>query len=94
MGLLSFLMMMAQYKIIYDRKNCIGASSCAILAEKFWTMDKKEDKADLMGAKKTGEDTWELEIDELYLEQNKEAARNCPVAVIKIVDEKGKEVKI
>ena len=85
---------MAKYKISYDRKNCIGASSCAILAEKFWKMDKNDDKADLVGGKKTGDDLWELEIDELYLEQNKEAARNCPVNVIKIVNEKRKEVKI
>ena len=88
---------MPQYKIVYDRKNCIGVSSCALLAGKFWVMDKKDDKAVLVGGKlvegkNKGDHTWELKIDENDLEINKDAARNCPVNVIKIYDEKGKEV--
>ena len=85
---------MAKYKIVYDRKNCIGARSCAILAEAFWTMDAKEDKADLVGGKNIGNETWELTIDEKDLHVNKEAARNCPAMVIKIYDENGKEVTL
>jgi len=82
---------MPQYKIIYDRKNCIGVSSCAILAEEFWKMND-DTKADLMRAKQIREGVWELEIDEKDLHKNKEAARNCPVGVIKIVDESGHEI--
>lgn len=85
--------LMPRYKILYDRKNCIGVSSCALLAEKFWVMDKKDDKAVLVGGNKKGNDeAWELTIDEKDLEVNKDAARNCPVNVIKIYDEEGKEV--
>ena len=79
------------YKIVYDRSNCIGVSSCALLAEKFWKMNE-DTKADLVGAKQVKEGMWELKIDEKDLHENKEAARNCPVGVIKIFDEKGKEV--
>lgn len=82
---------MPTYKIVYDRKNCIGVSSCAILAEKFWKMNE-DTKADLQGAKQVKDGVWELEIEEKDLHQNKEAARNCPVNVIKIYDEEGKEV--
>ena len=82
---------MPQYKIIYDRKNCIGVSSCAILAEEFWKMND-DTKADLMRAKQIREGVWELEIDEKDLHKNKEAALNCPVGVIKIVDESGHEI--
>lgn len=115
---------MPRYKIIYDRKNCIGVSSCALLAEKFWVMNRRDDKAVLVGWKRVGEklvgaelvegelvvgklgggklvegtnqghDTWELIIDEKDLEVNKDAARNCPVNVIKIYEEEGKEVTL
>lgn len=90
---------MPKYKIVYDRRNCIGVSSCALLAEKFWVMDKKDDKAVLVNAtlaegKNKGDDTWELLIEKKDLEINKEAARNCPVNVIKIYDEEGKEVPL
>ncbi len=82
---------MPKYKIIYDRNNCIGVGSCTILAEKFWKM-AQDDKADLVGAREIGNGIWELEIDESVLEENKEAARNCPVGVIKVFDEKGAQV--
>ncbi len=90
---------MPKYKIVYDRKNCIGVSSCALVAEKFWVMDRKDDKAVLIGGKlpegkKQGDDVWELIIEEKDLEVNKDAARNCPVNVIKIYDEEGKEVEL
>ena len=67
-------------------------------------MDKKNDKAVLVGGKlvkgklaegkNKGDDTWELDIEEKDLEVNKEAARNCPVSVIKIYDEQGKGVNV
>ncbi len=81
---------MPKYKIIYDRQNCIGVSSCAILADKFWKMNE-DTKADLIGAlKKNG--FFELEIEEKDVHINKEAARNCPVGVIKIFDAQGKQI--
>ncbi len=83
--------MVKKYKIIYDRKNCIGVGSCALLAEKFWAM-ASDDKADLIHGKQRKDGFWELEIAEEQLFENQEAARNCPVRVIKIVDEQDKEV--
>lgn len=88
---LHFLRVMQKYKIIYDRQNCIGVSSCALLAEDFWKM-AADDKADLVGSKENSSGVWERHIDEKDLEKNKEAARNCPVGVIKIVDENGKQI--
>ncbi len=83
---------MAKYKIVYDRSNCIGVSSCALLAEQFWKMND-DNKADLLGGTEKNPGIWERIIDEKDLHANLEAARNCPVMVIKIFDEKGKEVK-
>ena len=82
---------MPTYTIVYDRSNCIGVSSCALLAEKFWKMNA-DDKADLVGAKETAAGVWELEIDEKDLHLNQEAARNCPVRVIKIFTKEGKQI--
>lgn len=82
---------MSKYKIVYDRKNCIGVSSCAILAEEFWKMNE-DNKADLIGGKENAEGIWVREIDEKDLEKNKEAARNCPVGVIKIFTKEGKPI--
>ena len=82
---------MAKYKIVYDREGCIGVGSCALLALKFWKMTPENDKADLLGAKKRKDGKWELIIDENDFFVNTEAARNCPVNVIKIYDESGKE---
>ncbi len=83
---------MAKYKIIYDRNNCTGVAACRIVAEKFWEMNK-DDKADLIGSRCVGNDIWELEIDEKDLLENMDAARNCPVRVIKVVDEFNNEIK-
>ncbi|MBI2668954.1 ferredoxin [Candidatus Woesearchaeota archaeon] len=89
---------MPKYKIIYDRKNCISVGSCALLAAEFWKMNPTDDKADLVDGKQNEkqkkDEVFELEIDEKDLHQNKEAARNCPVNVIRIFDEKGKEVTL
>jgi len=87
---------MTKIKIVYDRKNCISVGSCALLAERFWKMNQEDGKADLIGSRpKEGEDdVWEREIEDDDLEENKEAARNCPVAVIKIFDKSGKEMKL
>jgi len=82
---------MTTYKVIYDRKNCSGVAACNIVAEEFWKM-AQDGKADLVGAKQVGDDIWELEINENCLRTNLEAARHCPMLVIKIIDQEGKEV--
>jgi len=82
---------MAKYKVVYDRKNCTGVAACNIVAERFWTM-AEDGKANLLGAKEVGDGLWELDIDEGDLQTHLEAARHCPMLVIKIIDLKGKEV--
>ena len=81
------------YKVVFDRKNCTGVAACAIVAEKFWKM-AEDDRAELVGSRNTGDDVWVLEIKEDALKLHKEAARHCPVKVIKIIDESGKEVHL
>ena len=81
------------YRVIFDRKNCTGVAACAIVAEQFWKM-AEDDRAELVGSQNTGDDVWVLKIQEDILKSHKEAARHCPVKVIKIVDESEKEVHL
>ena len=83
-----------KYRVVFDRKNCIGAAACAAVAPEFWEM-KDDGKADLIGQKvdKAGNQFIILTHGQLTpelksaLELNKEAAEVCPVQVIHIYDE-------
>jgi ferredoxin len=75
---------MVKYKIIFDRANCIGAGACAAMDSEHFKM-VGDGKADLIGGKDIGDGKWELEV-----EGNSniiEAAKACPVVVIKVKDE-------
>ncbi|RME78203.1 ferredoxin [Candidatus Woesearchaeota archaeon] len=75
---------MARYKIVYDRNGCIGAGACAAVS-KNWKMNDLDNKADFL----------EAEFSEEDLEHNLDAARMCPVQVIKIINtETGEEVPL
>ena len=81
------------YKVVYDRKNCIGAAACAAVAPEFWEM-KEDGKADLVGGNvdEHGNQFIILKESELTKEMkraidlHKEAAEVCPVQVIHIYD--------
>jgi len=82
---------MARYKIVYDRANCIGAGACAAMDPSLFKI-AGDGKADLIGGKDVGEGKFELESDENPLIV--EAAKACPVEVIKVKDaETGEEIK-
>jgi len=80
------------YKIVFDRKNCIGAAACAAVAPEFWVMNE-DGKADLVGYKdEKGNQVLIVKESQLskegknVLRLNKEAAEVCPVQVIHIYD--------
>ena len=78
---------MKKYRVVYDRKDCIGAAACTAVS-KLWIIKEGGDgKADLLGAEsKQNNDVQEKIIDETQLEEMLEAARVCPVNVIHIFD--------
>ncbi len=81
-----------KYKIIYDKKGCIGGTVCAAFAPEFWKMEGELATLIKPEALKR-EDYEELIIDEKDLAVNVEAAEGCPVYVIKIIDlETGEQV--
>ena len=80
---------MPKVKVIYNRRDCIGAGACCIVAPKFWKMSEDE-KADLLGSKEnpeTGKYELEIEVSEDDLARLKESADSCPVMVIEIQEE-------
>ncbi|TSD02056.1 MAG: hypothetical protein Athens071426_571 [Parcubacteria group bacterium Athens0714_26] len=75
-------------KIIQKREECIGCGSCTIVCQKFWKMNEKDMKADLIGGKINDSGEYELEIKNISAEDldcNKQAADVCPVKIIKII---------
>lgn len=82
-----------KYKVIYDRKNCIGVLTCVAFHPERWQINKEDSKADLVGGKEESEGIFILEFTAEELDKFKSAAEVCPVRVIKIFDlESGKEV--
>ena len=88
--------MAKKYKIILNRKECIGAASCVGALQEYWSIDEGDGKADLKGAeRKNNNENQELiiELDEKQLQAHKHAAEVCPVNVIRIFDlETGQQI--
>ena len=88
--------MAKKYRIVLERKGCIGVASCVGALPEYWSINEAdEQKADLKDAKKDKEGNQELilELDEKQLETHKHAAEVCPVNVIHIFEvETGKQL--
>ncbi len=82
--------MATKWKIVHDRPGCIGCGACAAACPKFWKMSDADGKSDLIGGKAVG-DKFELEV-VADVGCNKAAADGCPVNVIHLVDETGKQI--
>jgi len=72
---------MAKIKITYKRAECIGSGACAAADPKNFIM-AEDAKADLTNSNNIGDDVWEVEMEENTAVI--EAAKACPVLVIKI----------
>jgi ferredoxin len=76
-------MTLAKYKIIYDRKKCMGAAECEALNPLLWAI-AEDQKADLIGGRQNGKGQFELTLDDGDVEQNRKIARSCPMGCISI----------
>ncbi len=75
--------MTKQIRIIHYRQKCIGCNACIEAAEYRWRMSKKDGKSVLLGAKEK-KGVYSVIVHEHEYEPNREAARNCPVNIIKV----------
>lgn len=75
-------------KIIHYREKCIGCNSCVEDAPQFWKISKVDGKSCLVGSKKNkrNENIFIREISEVEVAENKQAEKDCPVNIIKVVD--------
>ncbi len=71
------------FKIIHYRKKCIGCNACVEVAPFRWRMSRKDGKSVLLESK-AKKDFYIVEVSDDELEENKIAAQNCPVNIIKI----------
>ncbi|MGB0851618.1 MAG: ferredoxin [Bacteroidia bacterium] len=70
-------------QIIFYRQKCIGCNACFEAAPEQWAVSRKDGKCNLIGAiEKKG--VFQLKIDDEDYDNNKIAAANCPVRVIKV----------
>ncbi|MCJ7479112.1 MAG: ferredoxin [Candidatus Nanohaloarchaeota archaeon QJJ-7] len=72
-------------KIVYDRTGCIGAGTCEALDPEDFEL-VEDGLADLKEGEESGNGTWEKEIPEERKEEALDAAKSCPVNVIKVID--------
>lgn len=76
---------MGRYRIIYDRTGCIGAGTCEALDPDDFKL-VEDGLADLVDADDEQGGVWEKEIPEDRMEAALDAAKGCPVNVIRVVD--------
>lgn len=70
-------------RILYHRKKCIGCNACVEAAPDRWRVSKKDGRCNLIGGKeKKGIYQAVISMDEY--DQNKLAADNCPVKIIRL----------
>lgn len=76
---------MKKFRLIQYRENCIGCNACVEAAPDRWRMSKKDGKCTLIGGtEKKG--IYTSIIQDFEIQENRLAAANCPVNIIKIVE--------
>jgi ferredoxin len=73
------------YTVTHYRKKCISCGACALEAPQSWSMSEEDGYSCLEGALDKGQ-FWVGKIIEEDLEDNKRAAKNCPVKIIKVIE--------
>lgn len=70
-------------RITYFRDKCIGCGVCAEIAPFRWRMSKKDGKSSLINGEKN-KNIYQVIIDLDEQRDNKLAAENCPVKIIRL----------
>jgi ferredoxin len=69
--------------ITHYREKCIGCNACVEWAPEQWCISRKDGKSVLLrSTKKKG--VYVARVPDQYYEANRQAARACPVKIIKV----------
>lgn len=71
--------------ITLQRDKCIGCNYCVEHAPQRWAMSKKDGKSVLIGARER-RGFFTVKVNEDELESNLNAAKACPVKIIKVTE--------
>ena len=70
-------------RIIQQRNKCIGCNACVEAADYSWRISRKDGKCTLVGGiEKRG--FYSVVVNDMELEDNLLAAKNCPVNIITV----------
>jgi ferredoxin len=72
-------------RIIQYRDKCIGCYACVEAAPDRWRISRKDGKSVLIEGKPK-KNVFLVQVSEAELSENKIAAANCPVKIIRIVE--------
>lgn len=72
-------------RLLQHRHKCIGCNACVEAAPFRWRLSKKDGKCTLIGGKEK-KGWFSVVISEDEVEENKIAAKNCPVNIIRLED--------
>ncbi len=79
--------MVKKYKVIYDRKLCIGAAACVESTPEGFEIDSDDGKANLINGKKIDHEVFEMILTEDQYSKFKDAEEVCPVNnCIKVIE--------
>ncbi|MBS3175710.1 ferredoxin [Candidatus Woesearchaeota archaeon] len=73
-------------KIIHFRNNCIGCNVCVEHSSQHWEISREDGKSNLKGAEQK-KGIYILSISALEVEKSKQAANDCPVKIIQVVED-------
>mgnify|MGYP005676911295 CR=1 FL=1 len=78
-------------KIIHFRDDCIGCHACVDCSPDSWEMSDEDGKSNLKRSTQK-KDTFVADISEVEVASNIEAAKDCPMHIIRVLDDDGNEI--
>jgi ferredoxin len=70
-------------RILFQRVKCIGCNGCVEAAPDRWRVSTRDGRCMLIGSKEK-KGIYQVIVDDEEYEQNRKAAANCPVKIIRL----------
>lgn len=70
-------------RIFFQRGKCIGCNGCVEAAPERWRVSTRDGRCNLIGGKEK-KGIYQVVVEDGEYEQNRKAAANCPVRIIRL----------